>query len=115
MIKLNNELYLVFEYIHINVYQLIKEKSEQNRKLETHEVRNIMFQTLLGIEYIHKQGYFHRDLKPENLLYNVNTEEVKIADLGLAKQFTTTTTAPQVIYIPILIDRLCQYQMVQGT
>lgn len=30
-------------------------------------------------------GFFHRDLKPENLLCN-GTEQVKIADFGLARE-----------------------------
>ncbi len=43
------------------------------------------------MEYIHQKGYFHRDLKPENLLFNYSTEEVKVADLGLAKSFDNLT------------------------
>lgn len=50
------------------------------------------------MEYIHQKGYFHRDLKPENLLFNHNTEEVKVADLGLAKSFDNLT-APQTDYV----------------
>lgn len=32
------------------------------------DIRSIMYQTLLGLAYMHKHGFFHRDLKPENLL-----------------------------------------------
>ena len=43
-----------------------------------------MYQTLLGLAYMHKHGFFHRDLKPENLL--VKNDAVKIADFGLARE-----------------------------
>ena len=43
-----------------------------------------MLQTMLGLAYMHKHGFFHRDLKPENLL--VKGDSVKIADFGLARE-----------------------------
>jgi protein kinase len=81
VIKQKNELYLVFEYLDQNIYQLLKDR---RRPLGEIEIRNIMFQTLQGLYYIHKIGYFHRDLKPENLLEFKGT--IKIADFGLAKE-----------------------------
>lgn len=47
------------------------------------EIRNIVFQTLQALNYMHRHGFFHRDLKPENLLEMDGT--VKIADFGLAR------------------------------
>jgi male germ cell-associated kinase len=43
-----------------------------------------MFQTLTGLSYMHKHGFFHRDMKPENML--VKGDSVKIADFGLARE-----------------------------
>ena len=43
-----------------------------------------MFQTLSGLAFMHKSGFFHRDLKPENLL--VKGDAVKIGDFGLARE-----------------------------
>lgn len=48
------------------------------------EIRSIIYQTLLGLAYMHKHGFFHRDMKPENML--VLGEAVKIADFGLARE-----------------------------
>lgn len=80
IIKKNNQLYFVFEYLHRNVFQLTQERG----KLKHHEVRNIAFQTLQALAYMHRKGYFHRDMKPENLLEINNT--IKLADMGLARE-----------------------------
>ena len=72
-----NTLHFVFEYLDLNVYQLMKER----KKLFPEAlIRNIMFQSLQGLTYMHKQNYLHRDLKPENLLCYHQT--IKIADFG---------------------------------
>lgn len=82
MIRIEDTLYLVFEYMEKNLYQLITER--QNKKLSEGQIRYILYQTLQGVAYMHKYGFFHRDLKPENLL--VNNEKIKIADFGLARE-----------------------------
>lgn len=48
------------------------------------KIKSIMWQTLSGLAYMHKQGFFHRDMKPENLL--MQGDVVKIADMGLARE-----------------------------
>ena len=60
----------------------------RNKYFPESVVRNIMYQVLQGLAYMHKNGFFHRDLKPENLLCN-GPELVKIADFGLAKEIRT--------------------------
>lgn len=35
---------------------------------------------------MHKNAFFHRDLKPENLLISSETDVIKIADFGLARE-----------------------------
>ncbi|OXB76558.1 UNVERIFIED_CONTAM: hypothetical protein H355_004764 [Colinus virginianus] len=82
VIRENDNLYFVFEYMKENLYQLMKER---NKLFPEATVRNIMYQILQGLAFIHKHGFFHRDLKPENLLC-MGPELVKIADFGLARE-----------------------------
>ena len=51
------------------------------------QIKSIMYQTLLGLSYMHKHGFFHRDLKPENFLYETKEDDsdIKIIDFGLSK------------------------------
>ncbi|XP_062284248.1 serine/threonine-protein kinase MAK-like [Scomber scombrus] len=83
VIRENDHLYFVFEYMKENLYQLMKEREE--KMFSENEIRNIMFQVLSGLTFVHKHGYFHRDMKPENLLC-MGPELVKIADFGLARE-----------------------------
>ncbi|XP_059618314.1 probable serine/threonine-protein kinase DDB_G0268078 isoform X2 [Phlebotomus argentipes] len=82
VIRENDILYFVFEYMKENLYQLIKDR-------ETHfpeaAIRNMLYQVLNGLAFMHRHGFFHRDLKPENLLCS-GPELVKIADFGLARE-----------------------------
>ncbi|XP_063063268.1 serine/threonine-protein kinase MAK isoform X3 [Engraulis encrasicolus] len=83
VIRENDHLYFVFEYMKENLYQLMKDR--ENKMFTEHEIRNIMFQVISGLAFVHKHGFFHRDMKPENLLC-MGPELVKIADFGLARE-----------------------------
>lgn len=84
MIRVDNILYLVFEYLDNNLYELLKSRMGQGKKLSESQVRTIMYQIVKGIEHMHKYGFFHRDLKPENIM--VSGDKVKLADFGLARE-----------------------------
>ncbi|KAL4442679.1 hypothetical protein ABPG77_006673 [Micractinium sp. CCAP 211/92] len=81
VIRENDELFFVFEYMDCNLYQMVKDR---DRYFPESRVRNWCYQVLQGLAFMHKQGYFHRDMKPENLL--VHRDTVKIADFGLARE-----------------------------
>ncbi|NXT39589.1 MAK kinase, partial [Pelecanoides urinatrix] len=82
VIRENDHLYFVFEYMKENLYQLMKDRS---KLFPESVIRNMMYQILQGLAFIHKHGFFHRDMKPENLLC-IGPELVKIADFGLARE-----------------------------
>ncbi|KAM4689784.1 serine/threonine-protein kinase MAK isoform 2-T2 [Discoglossus pictus] len=83
VIRENDQLYFVFEYMKENLYQLMKDR--ENKMFTENEIRNITFQVLSGLAFVHKHGFFHRDMKPENLLC-MGPELVKIADFGLVRE-----------------------------
>lgn len=83
VVRENDHLYFVFEYMKENLYQLMKDR--EDKMFSENEIRNILFQVLSGLAFVHKHGYFHRDMKPENLLC-MGPELVKIADFGLARE-----------------------------
>lgn len=82
VIRENDHLYFIFEYMKENLYQLMRDR---NKLFPESVIRNIMYQILQGLAFIHKHGFFHRDMKPENLLC-MGPELVKIADFGLARE-----------------------------
>ena len=81
-VKKTGLLNLVFEYMKQDLLELMK--SHEPGHLDESEIKDIIYQTLLGLAHMHKYGYFHRDMKPENLL--INDKIVKIADFGLARE-----------------------------
>ncbi|XP_014243184.1 serine/threonine-protein kinase MAK-like [Cimex lectularius] len=82
VIRENDTLYFVFEYMKENLYQLMKDRE---KLFPESVVRNILYQVLQGLAFMHRHGFFHRDMKPENLLC-CGPELVKIADFGLARE-----------------------------
>ena len=81
-IKKTGSFNLVFEYMKQNLLELMESKKPNH--LEEYQIKDIIYQTLLGLSHMHKYGFFHRDMKPENLL--LNDKIVKIADFGLARE-----------------------------
>ena len=81
-VKKTGSCNLIFEYMKQDLLELMKSKEPGH--LDESEIKDIIYQTLLGLAHMHKYGYFHRDMKPENLL--INDKIVKIADFGLARE-----------------------------
>ena len=74
VIRENDELFFVFEYLDQNIYQMTKDRK---KFLPEARIRHIMYQILSGLAYMHKNGFFHRDMKPENLLVSGDIVKVR--------------------------------------
>ncbi|CAG7833948.1 unnamed protein product [Allacma fusca] len=86
VIRENDTLYFVFEYMKENLYQLMKSRYERGEKVFPEDViQKMIYQVLQGLAFMHKHGFFHRDMKPENLLC-MGPDLIKIADFGLARE-----------------------------
>jgi serine/threonine protein kinase len=80
-IFLSMETDLVLEYMERGE---IKWKDRNNRPILTvDEIRPMIRDVVLGLEYLHFQGIIHRDIKPGNLLI-ANDGTVKISDFGVS-------------------------------
>uniref|UniRef100_A0A8R7UXY7 Protein kinase domain-containing protein n=1 Tax=Triticum urartu TaxID=4572 RepID=A0A8R7UXY7_TRIUA len=84
VIRENDILYFIMEYMECNLYQLMKDRV---KPFAESDVRNWCFQIFQALAYMHQRGYFHRDLKPENLL--VSKDVLKLADFGLAREISS--------------------------
>lgn len=64
VILANSELFLVFDYLECNLYQVYTRAKESSRSLTEGEIKSIFFKIATGLSCLHRSGYFHRDLKP---------------------------------------------------
>lgn len=78
-----SDIFLVFEYIETDLNKfLYKFKNNLTKEL----IKNIFYQILKGLEYLHSKCIIHRDLKPKNILISKKGDIVKITDLGLSRK-----------------------------
>ncbi|KAI3830123.1 hypothetical protein L1987_04257 [Smallanthus sonchifolius] len=88
-------VFLEFEYMECCLHDRIV---NQTNPLSESEIRNICFQILQGLAYIHRDGYIHRDLKPANLLVSNNV--IKIGDFGFARAAFTHKVTTRSYHAP---------------
>ncbi|KAI8878931.1 kinase-like protein [Backusella circina FSU 941] len=79
------------------LYGTLREYIDGSRIKKERSARFIFYQLMLGLRYIHGEGYIHKDIKPENVLidYKMGIPRVVITDFGLAllKSDARTRTA----------------------
>ncbi|WKX99745.1 hypothetical protein Q1695_014538 [Nippostrongylus brasiliensis] len=78
--------YLVFEYVDHDLMGLLEASHLVN--FHNDQIRSLFKQLILGLEYCHAAGFLHRDIKCSNILLN-NRGELKIADFGLARYYSS--------------------------
>jgi cyclin-dependent kinase 12/13 len=78
--KFKSNAYLVFEYMEHDLCSIIF----SNFLYEKSQIKYILHELLLGLQYLHQNNILHRDIKTLNILLN-NKGEVKIGDFGLSR------------------------------
>lgn len=88
VVKTETQLWMVMEYCEGNeLYYHIYEK----RRLDAESARNIFYQIVEGIRYVHSLNLAHRDLKLENILMADKKKSiVKLTDFGFVREFNPT-------------------------
>jgi calcium-dependent protein kinase len=72
--------WLVMEYISLPSLSKARPKTED-------DLKEVMFQIVDTLTYLHRQDIVHRDIKPENILYDVHENNIKVIDFGVSKRF----------------------------
>ena len=78
-ISKNNNQYLITPYYQNNLYDYV------SKKLPEKVIKQIIFQVLCGINYLHSLKYIHRDIKPDNILLS-SEGKIIITDFDLCRQ-----------------------------
>jgi len=88
VIKDLNNIYMLLDYHDINIEKYMKIK---NIKLNMTSNKNIYFDILNALEYIHNLGYVHGDIKLSNILFDNN--KIKLIDFGFSCKIGTKRIA----------------------
>ena len=79
-------LNIVMEYLPATLYTVSRSYFRRRMLFPTVLTKVFMFQLCRALAYLHALGVCHRDIKPQNLLCNPATGELRVCDLGSAKQ-----------------------------
>ena len=85
MFHQDKRLYLVFEYLDLDLKKLMETTPGFNQNPAI--IKYFLYQITAGIAFCHARRVLHRDLKPQNLLIDRRNNYVKLADFGLARAF----------------------------
>ena len=77
-----DKLHLIFQFVDCDL-----KKFMEGHTLTEEQVKKILYQLLLGLDYCHSNRVLHRDLKPQNILVNKDNLSIKLADFGLARTY----------------------------
>jgi serine/threonine-protein kinase len=92
-------LFLVQDFVDGQTYQdLLHDRQQQSATFTEVEVKELLFQLLPVLDYIHRAGVIHRDISPDNLIRRSSDGLPILIDFGGVKQVAAraiSESAPQ--------------------
>ena len=83
----DREIWILMDYIPLDLGKFLSQNKANKEVMNEKFFKNISYQILSGINYLHQNMIIHRDLKLENILYDKEKNIVKITDFGLSRYF----------------------------
>jgi len=78
-ISKNENQYLITPYVKNNLYDYV------SKKLPEKVIKQIIYQVLCGVNYLHSLKFLHRDIKPDNILLS-SEGKIILTDFDLCRQ-----------------------------
>jgi serine/threonine-protein kinase len=79
--------YIVMEFVEGNTLTQLMKK----QRLTLPQIKHVIANAAIGLDYAHQNGVFHRDVKPDNIMVS-KTGIVKVMDFGIARVVESNLT-----------------------
>lgn len=86
--------YIAMEYLR---GQHLSHFADSARLLPPGTVMSLCARVADALHYAHRQNVVHRDIKPANIMFNPDTDELKITDFGIARLTDTSRTKTGIV------------------
>jgi eukaryotic-like serine/threonine-protein kinase len=86
--------YIAMEFIqgeHLSYY------CEPSRLLPARKAMTLVIRVAEALHYAHLQNVVHRDIKPANIMFNIDTDALKITDFGIARLADVSRTKTGIV------------------
>ncbi|WP_116808575.1 CHASE2 domain-containing serine/threonine-protein kinase [Steroidobacter cummioxidans] len=90
----NGLAYIAMEYLrghHLSTH------TDSKQLLTPKSVMLLVARVAEALHYAHRQNVVHRDIKPANIMFNPETDELKITDFGIARLTDTSRTKTGIV------------------
>jgi CHASE2 domain-containing sensor protein/predicted Ser/Thr protein kinase len=90
----NGLAYIAMEYLrghHLSTH------TDSKNLLTPKSVMLLVARVAEALHYAHRQNVVHRDIKPANIMFNPETDELKITDFGIARLTDTSRTKTGIV------------------
>ena len=86
--------YIAMEYLR---GEHLSSHTDSANLLPPRTVMTLVARTADALHYAHRQNVVHRDIKPANIMFNAETDELKITDFGIARLTDTSRTKTGIV------------------